>query len=164
MESHLVLYTTELGDLNLNNIPVVQVLRLLHTHGHTRRRTSQNNSTSLQRSSLTAKANNFLNTEKQITGAGVLTLLAVDERLEEQVGGVANDTGGDKDGAQRGELVKTFAEAPLRNTAGLFRVTLPAAAGDVVAGDVAGDVREDGFLGDVLASLANYDGLESISE
>jgi hypothetical protein len=48
---------------------------------------------------LTTKADNLLNTKKQITSAGVLTLLAVDKGLEEQVGGIADDAGGDEDRA-----------------------------------------------------------------
>ena len=64
LKHHLVLDATQLSNADLDDIPVVEVLGLLHTHSDTTRCTSEYHSTSLKRSSLADKANNLLNTKK----------------------------------------------------------------------------------------------------
>lgn len=140
LKCHLVPHTPQSADADLNNIPIDKVLGLLHTHGNTRRRTRHDDGASLQRRALADEADNVLDAEKQVTGQGVLTLLAVDQRAQMEVRGVADHGGGHNHGAQGREAVKALAEAPLGHAAGLLGVALPPAAGDVVGGAVAGNV------------------------
>ena len=162
LEDHFVLDTSQLGDANLHNITVIEILRLLHSHSDATWCSCENNSSSLKRCSLADEADNLLDTEKKIIRTLALSLLAVDSCCQVQLGSITNDSWRDEKRSNGCELVETLAEAPLGNAAGLLGVSLPCSSGYIVGDDVACYVRESIFLSDVLAGLANHDALHIV--
>lgn len=140
---------------DLDDIPRLQKLRVLHRISDARARPRHHNRPLLQRRALAAKRNQRRDLEAQVIDPRILPQLAVHPCLQRELAGVRDNLCADDLRPKRRVRVEALGEVPLRYCSREVGVALPLAAGDVVAGHVAADVVESVGFGDVLAVLGD---------
>lgn len=161
LKGHAIFNLANASNFYRYDVSVLQIFRLLHAHRHTSWSTRHDDGAFLERCALWSKRYNFRDVEQQIGSVGSLTGLAVDSSYEIERGSFAQNLGWYNSRSDRRILVEALAETPLWNATCKFGIALPVAAGDVVGNGVPGNVFTDLFNRDVLACLANDNGLST---
>lgn len=159
-KGHLVSDLANLGNLDRDDITVVEPLGLLHTHSHTGRSTGHNDSALLKSGALGDERNDLGDVEEKVGRVGVLANLVVDLGGQLETRTVAENLVGHDRRANRTVLVKALREAPLGNTTSVLGIALPLAVRYIVRDGVARDIFANLVNRNIFASLANDDGLQ----